>query len=235
MNKGSNSLLFKVIVGFLASCLLLTFEYLQLHLESGDFLKLIAELAGSFVVTFFGVLLSFNYSKKLDHTNDFHRREKIYRYSLKSVASELIFNNQCLQILQSAIIDIPRNPDKLYRHYGLLISIANDIKFDVFNGLIASGAMEEVSDKDEIFNKIQAAYYNLYKSINGLKVSSEVFIDYDGVDLDKIPLSWIEMAYGIVDKETEKLCRTNEMTKDAVNKILIELKEYKIEFIDKST
>ena len=177
-----------------------------------------------------GVSISFSYSKKSDQEKEREEREKIYIGGLKLLASELSLNEQPLMPLSEAIDDIPDEPGKYYDNYGFLLEMTRDIKAEVFYSLVSSGTMDEISKSEDIFNKIQQAYYNTQKTINGIGLSREVFKDFADKPVASIPQDWIDMAKGIINNESQKLKRTIEMVKDARIAIEKELKKYGVVF-----
>ena len=214
--------------------LLLLLSTLQNQGGNPDFLKLITELYGAFVVTFLGVYISIRYTKKSDQEKEKNEREKIYLGGLKLLASELSLNEQPLIPLSEALDSIPDEPDKYYDNYGFLLEMVRDVKTDVFYGLVSSGTMGEICKSESIFNKIQQAYYNVQKTINGISLSREVFKDFANISIDKISPDWIDMAKGIISNESKKLKRTITMVQDARKEIERELLEYGITFSENS-
>lgn len=205
---------------------------LQNQISNFDFLKIIFELFGAFVVTFLGISISFAFSKKSDQEKEKKEREKIYIGGLKLLASELSLSEQPLIPLSEAIDSIPDEPNKFYDNYGFLMEMTRDIKTEIFYGLVSSGAMDEINKSEDIFNKIQQAYYNLQKTLNGISLSREVFKDFADKPIASIPQAWIDMAKGIINNESQKLKRTIEMVKDAKKTIIDELGEYGVTFTE---
>jgi hypothetical protein len=204
----------------------------QKQVSNLDFLKTIIELFGAFVVTFLGVYISISYTKKSDQEKEKKEREKVYIGGLKLLASELSLNEQPLIPLSEAIDNIPDEPGKFYDNYGFLLEMTRDIKTDVFYGLVSSGAMDEISKSEDIFNKVQQAYYNTQKSINGIGLSREVFVDFANKPVATIPQDWIIMAKGIINNESLKLKRTIEMVQEAKKTIIDELGKYGVTFTE---
>jgi hypothetical protein len=205
---------------------------IQKDVANLEFLKLVTELYGAFVVTFLGVYISLFYSKKQDREKSKEDQEKVYVSSLTLLASELSLNEQPLKALNDAISHLPKEPNKLYENYGFLLEMTKDIKNDVFYNLISSPGMTEISRKFDIFNKVQQAYFNTIKAINGLSLSREVFLNYYDFDITIIPPELIDRASEIVNQEVAKLSRTLEMVQEAKKIIIKELETYKIVFVD---
>jgi len=63
---------------FLTIILLILLFMLQKQISSSNFLGIIVELLGAFVVTFLGVYISFSYAKKSDQEKEQKEREKVY-------------------------------------------------------------------------------------------------------------------------------------------------------------
>ncbi len=203
--------------------LLLLFLALQGQSSNSGMLRLLTELYGAFIVTFLGVYISISYSKKQESEREEKDRVKVYLGALKLLASELDLNEQPLKTLSQAIYDIPREPDKYYDNYGFILEMTRDIKSDIFYSLIASGSMDEVSKSEVIFNKIQQAYYNTSKAINGIGLSREVFKDYEiNSKLPTFP-QWLAMASGMIKQEADKVKMAQEMVTSAKEEIIKEL------------
>lgn len=216
---------------FLIIILLILLLILQKQISSSNFLHVVIELFGAFVVTFMGVYISINYTKKSDQEKERKEREKVYVGGLKLLASELRLNEQLLPPLNDTIDTIPDNPDKYYDNYGFILEMAHGIKTDVFYNLISSGTIHEISRSDDIFNKVQQAYYNIQGSINGISLSRKVFEDFADKPINTIPQSLIDMAKGIINNESQKLKRTIEMVRVAREEIEKELSaEYGVTF-----
>jgi len=205
---------------------------LQNQISNLDFLKIVIGLFGAFVVTFLGVSISFGYSKRSDQEKEKKEREKIYIGGLKLLASELSLNEQPLIPLSEAIDNISNEPNKYYDNYGFLLEMTRDIKTDVFYGLVSSGTMNEISKSENIFNKVQQAYYNIQKTINGIGLSREVFKDFADKPIGSISQDWIDMCKGIIGNEAQKLKRTIEMVQDAKKEIIEELGKYGVTFTE---
>ncbi len=214
--------------------LLVILLYLLFRIQSivsnTDFLKILVELFGAFVVTFLGVYLSLLFSKKQQEEKNKKDNEAIYTGSLKILASELDLNKDTLTILHQAISNIPDNVGKLYDNYEFLINMSKVVKTNAFNNLISSGGFLEISKNDEIFNKTQQAYFNMELATNGLLISQNVFADFKNIPGDKIPNEIKVHSMGIVKKEKDKIRRSLIMVKNAKLQIIKELKNFGVVF-----
>ncbi len=226
---GLNPLNLSLLLIAILSILLLI---IQKQVSNLDFLKTIIGLFGAFVVTFLGVYISISYTKKSEQEKERKEREKVYIGGLKLLASELSLNEQPLIPLSEAIDSMPDEPDKFYDNYGFLLEMTRDVKTEVFYGLVSSGAMDEISKSEDIFNKVQQAYYNTQKSINGIGLSRELFKDFANKPINQIPQDVIDTAKGIINSESQKLKRTLEMVQKAKKVIIGELGKYGVTFTE---
>lgn len=218
----------------LALILVLLLLFLALQGQSGnsDMLRLVTELYGAFVVTFLGVYISISYSKKQESEREEKDRENIYLGALKLLASELDLNEQPLKTLSQAIYNVPNEPEKYYDNYGFILEMTRDVKSDVFYSLIASGSMDEVNKSEVIFNKVQQAYYNTSKAINGIGLTREVLKDYEINSRLPTFSQWLAMVSGMIKQEADKVKRAQEMVTSAKEEIVKELNKFGVTFIE---
>lgn len=205
---------------------------LQKQTTNAEILKLGIEIYGACVATFLGVYISLSYSRKQEADKKEEDRRKVYLGALKLLASELSLNEQPLKTLSEAISNLPPEPSKYYNNYGFLLEMTRDIKYDVFYSVIASGSMDEVSKTETIFNKVQQAYFNTIKAINGISLSREVLKDYLEVSRTPAFPVWLERITGMIEQETDKIKRAQQMVTSAKEEIIAELKKYDVSFID---
>ncbi len=214
--------------------LILAILLLALQKQSGntDMLRLVTELYGAFVVTFLGVYISISYSKNQESEKEEKERNKVYLGALKLLASELSLNEQPMKTLSQAIYNIPPKPDKYYDNYEFILEMTRDIKTNVFYSVIASGSMDEVNKSELIFNKVQQAYYNTSKAINGIALSREVLKDYEVNS--KLPnfAQWLELISEMIKQEANKVKRAQEMVTSAKEEIVKELNKYGVTFVE---
>lgn len=212
--------------------LLLLFFALQKQSGNTDMLRLITELYGAFIVTFLGVYTSISHSKKQEKEKEEKDKTKVYLGALKLLASELSLNEQPLKTLSQAIYNIPPEPSKYYDNYGFILEMTKDIQTDVFYNIIASGSMNEVSKSETIFNKVQQAYFNTSKAINGISLSREIFKDYEANSkLPSFP-QWLTMINGMIKQEGDKVKKAQEMITSAKEEIIRELSKYGVTFVE---
>lgn len=185
------------------------------------------ELVGSFIVTFLGVYISFTYAKKQEADKEKRDAESAYVSALKLLASELSLNEEPLKILAQALADIPEAPTMYYENFGFLIEMTKDIKSDVFYSLIASGALEQISRSDAIFNGLQQTYYNLFKTINGLALTREVFHN-----LQIEPQQIILTANKFKAETLAKVGRTTALLESTKLLIMSELEKFDVTFTE---
>lgn len=204
----------------------------QNSFQRQNFLLMLIELLGSFVVTFLGVFASYSYSKKLEKESSDAEKQDLYTSSLELIASEMSLNEQTLQGLKEGITTMPHTLTQLASSYDMLIAVAKDIQTKAFYGLISSGGMQEITKNHDIFNAIQQSYYNLQKTISGLHSSREVFREYH--QLTTIPQVIAKQAETIIAQESDKIERGIGMTTKGIKLIVKELKQYDIVFTDKS-
>ena len=210
--------------------LLLLLWFLQCQISVSEWLKTITELFGAFVVTFLGVSISLSYSKKSDQDKEKNERERIYLSGLKLLFSELSLDEQHLSVISEAIDTIPDKPEKNYNNFGFLMEMGRTIRTNVFYNLISSGGMDELNKDDELFSKIQMAYYNLQKAIDGISLSREMFKDFSNLPINTIPIKNIMEMKEIIRQESQKIKDSLEMIKIAKDLIRIELGKYEIVF-----
>lgn len=151
-----------------------------------EFAKFIIEFAGAFTATFIGVFASFHLSKRFDEEKETKNNERILNSNLKLIWSELDINKLVIKAIVDGIESLPQNVTEYHECYKMLIKHSNSLKTGMFYGSVASGAMDEIAKKDDIFNALQQAYYNLNIGISGLIVSQEMFKDYRKKDLQAI-------------------------------------------------
>ncbi|GAJ01489.1 unnamed protein product [marine sediment metagenome] len=104
--------------------------------------------------------------------------------------------------------------------------MTKDIKTDVFYGLVASGAMNEISKSADIFNKTQQAYYNIQKAISGISLSREMLKEFKDKPTNSIPGELIVVAKNTIRQGSQKIKRVTKMAKDAREEIEKELGKY---------
>lgn len=200
----------------------------QRYLDNSNFLHLITELTGAFVVTFLGVYYSSNLTHIQERAKEEKNNRKVFLTSLELLTSEMSLNLQTLENIELGIASMPKVPAQYYDSYGMLWATSKDISSKVFYSLISSGSLREIVTKDNLFNSCQQAYYNLTMTVNGIRTSREVHKDYDGAN--NIPTTVINDANTIVVKEHAKIKRTVILLKNALKLAINELKKYGVTF-----
>ena len=184
-----------------------------------EFIKFTIEFAGAFTATFIGVFVSFHLSEMLDEAKEIKNDERILDSNLKLIWSELDINKLVVKAIIDGIESLPQNITEYYECYKMLIKHSNSIKTGMFYGSVASGAMDEIAKKDDIFNALQQAYYNLNIGISGLIVSQEMFKDYRKKDLQTIHPTDLIILKELVVKESNKMKGVIEFITTAQNNI----------------
>lgn len=202
---------------------LLVLSYAQGKFSNEEFVKFVIEFAGAFTATFIGLFVSFHLSKKLDKEKETKNNERVLDSNLKLIWSELDINRLVVEAIIDGIESLPQDVTEYHECYKILIKHSNSTKTGMFYGSVASGAMDEISKRDDIFNAIQQAYYNLNIGVSGLIVSQEMFKDYRKKNLQTIHPADIILLKEFTIKELNKMKGIIEFiatAKDSIEKYL---------------
>lgn len=196
--------------------LLLFLLALQNQLTNIEMLKFIIEVYGTFVATLLGVYISLGLTKKMDRENEEKSNRKTMLGNLKVIWSELDVNEDILKnLLEEGLKKMPRIAHQLYAQQSYLIKHAEGLKNKAFYSTMSSGAINIISEHNNIFNDLQIAYYNTELTQKGLVLSNETYRDLavPGFALRNPDL--VSSAFAILDGETAKVERTISLVKKA--------------------
>lgn len=196
-------------------------------------LSLIISVYGGFVATMLGLYVSLYYTREREKDQEKEINKKIMIGSLKLLWSELDLNSRSLKNLVKGYTEMPKIHEALYDNFTFLSTYCEGIKFQVFYGLISSGDMNEISKKDDIFNALQQAYYNLELMLNGIKMTSLIYRDLDSHP--KPTSTDIELCWGLLEQEISKGKRTLEFVDKAKSVITDYLTEQGVTFTENRT
>lgn len=171
--------------------------------------ELFVGIYGAFVATLLGIYISLYYTREQTKKQENRSTEKITVGALKLLWSELDLNKGSLKYLLEGYKTLPKIDEALYENFVFLSTYGRGIKFDVFYGLISSGAMSEISKDDDIFNALQQAYYNTELMIDGIRMTEQVYKYFN--DNPKKTSRDIELMWSLLDLEIKKVERTIKM------------------------
>jgi len=130
--------------------ILLTLSYF--YIPKYNSLGFLIGIYGAFVATLLGVYVSLYYSREHTKEQEIKVVEKVMIGSLKMLWSELDLNKNSLENLIAGYETMPREHENIFENYKFLSVFCGGIKFEVFYGLISSGAMNDISRNDSVFN-----------------------------------------------------------------------------------
>lgn len=188
-------------------------------------------LLGTAIVTFLGVYASFSLTSEEERKREAENRERNYISGLKLIYSELTINEEAIDTITTALKNIPDKPSALYENYTFLMQMSKGVRTKNFDTLIGAEAMSEISGRDDVFNCIQKAYYNIEKAISGLSLSREVFIEFKNKDDKTLPQELKGNVSAIITREVKKLDSTLNLIKIAEVRLLGVLSAQGVTFV----
>ncbi len=192
------------------------------------FLEMFISAVATLITTFVGVLASFGLSSKFEEKKENKRRQNTYNSSLKLIASELDINQLAMANVLEGLKSMPRTLKQLHSNYQVIVEVASGAKTKAFYSLMSTSAFEEIGQRDDVFNSLQQAYYNMEMTTNGLALSQIVFKDYEVLPV--LTQNMVNKANEMIEKETNKVVNTIGFIQIARELLISKLKKAGVTF-----